>query len=102
MTVNAPLQALLQEVKQERASAGAEPKLPGESLDLREEMTRVRRQGIPVTVIGCDTDMLTPPQHCRRPAELVGGRYRELRLDGGHVWMFGGWPSLVRALDGAT
>ena len=71
-------------------------------LDLREEMALIRRQGTPVTVIGCDSDTLTPPRHCRDMAELLGGSYRELRLDGGHVWMFGRWPSLANALESAT
>jgi pimeloyl-ACP methyl ester carboxylesterase len=68
-------------------------------LDLHDEMTRIRRQGTPVTVIGCDSDTLTPPHHCRKTAELLGGSYKELRLDGGHVWMFGRWPCLADALD---
>lgn len=71
-------------------------------LDLRAEMARIRRQGTPVTVIGCDTDTLTPPDHCRSAAELLGGRYRELRLDGGHVWMFGRWSALESALRSAA
>lgn len=68
-------------------------------LDLRDEMARVRRNGIPVSVIGCDTDTLTPPEYCRSAAGLLGGRYRELRLDGGHVWMFGRWPILKATLE---
>jgi pimeloyl-ACP methyl ester carboxylesterase len=71
-------------------------------LDLHDEMTRIRRQGTPVTVIGCDSDTLTPPSQCRKTAELLGGSYEELHLDGGHVWMFGSWPCLVSALDTAT
>ena len=70
-------------------------------LDLHDEMTRIRRQGTPVTVIGCDSDTLTPPRHCRKTAELLGGSYKELHLDGGHVWMFGRWPCLADALDTA-
>ena len=31
-------------------------------------------------------------------ARLLGGCYREVRLDGGHVWMFGRWPDLVTVL----
>jgi pimeloyl-ACP methyl ester carboxylesterase len=71
-------------------------------LDLREEMALIRRQRTPVTVIGCDSDTLTPPRHCRDVADLLGGSYRELRLDGGHVWMFGRWPVLANALESAT
>lgn len=68
-------------------------------LDLREEMARIRRHGTPVTVIGCDTDTLTPPGHCREAAALLGADYRELRLDGGHVWMYGRWPELASTLE---
>jgi pimeloyl-ACP methyl ester carboxylesterase len=57
------------------------------SLDLTSELRRVASLGIPCAVLGCTTDTLTPVDHCRRIAELVGGRYRELRLPGGHVWM---------------
>jgi pimeloyl-ACP methyl ester carboxylesterase len=71
-------------------------------LDLHDEMTCIRRRGTPVAVIGCDSDTLTPPHHCRKAAELLGGSYEELRLDGGHVWMFGRWPSLADALATAT
>jgi pimeloyl-ACP methyl ester carboxylesterase len=67
-------------------------------LDLRSEMTRVRDGGTPVTVVACDTDTLTSPAHCMSAAGLLGGRYRELRLDGGHVWMFGRWPALSAVL----
>lgn len=70
-------------------------------LDLRSEMARVRRQGTPVTVIACTTDTLTTPEHCKSTAELLGGGYRELHLDGGHVWMFGRWPALKETLEGA-
>jgi pimeloyl-ACP methyl ester carboxylesterase len=56
-------------------------------LDLSAQMRRVRAAGIPTTVIGCSTDTLVTPEHCRRAATLLGGRYRELELGGGHVWM---------------
>jgi pimeloyl-ACP methyl ester carboxylesterase len=71
-------------------------------LDLHPEMTRIRQQGTPVTVIGCDTDTLTPPHHCRRAAELMGATYEELHIGGGHVWMYGRWPSLANTLLAAT
>jgi len=57
------------------------------ALDLSAEMERVRAAGVPVSVIGCATDTLVTPAHCRRAAELLGARYRELAIAGGHVWM---------------
>jgi pimeloyl-ACP methyl ester carboxylesterase len=60
-------------------------------LDLSAEMGEVRRAGTAVTVIGCTTDTLVTPVHCRRSAELLGARYHELPVDGGHMWMFGRW-----------
>jgi pimeloyl-ACP methyl ester carboxylesterase len=71
-------------------------------LDLSREMERVRDAGVPVTVIACATDTLTTPGSSRRIAHLLGGRYRELRLDGGHVWMFGHWQLLARELSSAV
>jgi pyochelin biosynthesis protein PchC len=71
-------------------------------LDLHAEMARIRRHGTPVTVIGCDSDTLTPPHHCRKAAELMGAGYEELHIDGGHVWMYGRWPVLADALLTAT
>jgi pimeloyl-ACP methyl ester carboxylesterase len=67
-------------------------------LDLTDEMKAVRSLGIPVTVIGCDTDTLVTPDHCRKAAALLGAGYSELRLDGGHVWMFGRWQRLAREM----
>jgi pimeloyl-ACP methyl ester carboxylesterase len=67
-------------------------------LDLSDEMKSVRGFGIPVTVIGCDTDTLVTPDHCRKAAALLGAGYSELRLDGGHVWMFGRWQRFAREL----
>lgn len=58
------------------------------ALDLSAEMRRVRTAGVPVSVVGCATDTLVTPAHCRRAAELLGARYRELVVGGGHVWMF--------------
>jgi len=66
-------------------------------LDLSAQMESVRALGIPTTVIGCTTDTLVTPAHCRRAAELVGGSYRELELPGGHVWMLHR-PRALRAL----
>lgn len=56
-------------------------------LDLSAQMARVRAAGIPTTVIGCTSDTLVTPDHCRRAARLLGGEYRELEALGGHVWM---------------
>jgi pimeloyl-ACP methyl ester carboxylesterase len=67
-------------------------------LDLRPQMSSVREAGTPVTVIGCTTDTLTTPAHCVDAAAMLGGSYRELRLDGGHVWMFGRWNALHSVL----
>ena len=67
-------------------------------LDLSHEMARVRALGVPAVVIGCSTDTLTPPATSLRTAELLGGRYREVGYDGGHVWMFGNWERLAREL----
>jgi len=63
-------------------------------LDLSAEMARIRSAGIPTTVIACSTDTLVTRDHCRQTARLTGGRYCELALDGGHVWMFGRWALL--------
>jgi pimeloyl-ACP methyl ester carboxylesterase len=57
------------------------------ALDLRAELRAVRRAGVPCAVVACSGDTLTPLDHCRRIAELSGGRLREVRADGGHMWM---------------
>jgi pimeloyl-ACP methyl ester carboxylesterase len=57
------------------------------ALDLSAEMRRVRRSGIPTTVVGCVTDTLVTVRHCREAARLLGADYRELDLPGGHLWM---------------
>jgi homoserine acetyltransferase len=38
-------------------------------------------------VIGCTTDELITPAHCRRLAELLGASYREVCAPDGHIWM---------------
>jgi homoserine acetyltransferase len=38
-------------------------------------------------VIGCSTDELITPAHCRRLADLLGASYREVRAPDGHIWM---------------
>jgi pimeloyl-ACP methyl ester carboxylesterase len=71
-------------------------------LDLSPEMDTIRAAGVPTTVIGCTTDTLVTPEQCRRVARRLSGRYRELALGGGHVWMFGRWPLLARELAGSA
>jgi len=56
-------------------------------LDLRRECARIRALGIPVTVVGCISDTLVTTEHARALAELLGARYDELDLRGGHMWM---------------
>jgi pimeloyl-ACP methyl ester carboxylesterase len=56
-------------------------------LDLREQLESIRRRGIETDVVGCVGDTLTPVDHCRRIARLAGGRYREVDVRGGHMWM---------------
>jgi pimeloyl-ACP methyl ester carboxylesterase len=58
------------------------------ALDLREEMLGVRAAGVRSLVVACSTDTLVTPAHCRRAADLLGARYAELPVDGGHMWMF--------------
>lgn len=66
------------------------------ALDLSLEMQRVRASGIPTEVVGCATDTLVTPAHCRTAATLLGADYRELALDGGHMWMLTAWPNFSR------
>jgi pimeloyl-ACP methyl ester carboxylesterase len=61
------------------------------ALDLSEQMGEVAATGVPVAVIGCSSDTLVTPDHCQRAAGLLGARYREVALEGGHMWMFGRW-----------
>jgi len=56
-------------------------------LDLRRECARVRAAGIPATVIGCISDTLVTTDRARVLADLLGARYEELDLRGGHMWM---------------
>ena len=57
-------------------------------LDLQREMRRFAVSGVPADVVGCTTDTLVTAGHCRQAAALLGARYRELPLEGGHMWMF--------------
>jgi pimeloyl-ACP methyl ester carboxylesterase len=56
-------------------------------LDLRPQLERVRAASVPATVVGCLSDRLTTPDHCRRLAGLLGAEYREVEAPGGHIWM---------------
>jgi pimeloyl-ACP methyl ester carboxylesterase len=71
------------------AAPGAALRLAREvrALDLSGEMATVRRGGVPVEVVACVSDTLVTPAHCRRQAQLLGARYRQLPLVGGHMWM---------------
>jgi pimeloyl-ACP methyl ester carboxylesterase len=55
-------------------------------LDLRTECERLRRSSARCTVVGCTTDRLTTPDHCRRLAALLGASYDEVDARGGHIW----------------
>jgi len=61
-------------------------------LDLTSEMRSLRASGVPVEVVGCSTDSLVTPAHCREVASILGADYRELELAGGHMWMLTAWP----------
>jgi len=67
-------------------------------LDLSGPMRSLRRLGVPVEVVGCSSDTLVTPSHCRAAAELLGAEYRELDLPGGHMWMLDSWPQLAKLL----
>jgi len=58
-----------------------------QALDLTNELEQIRTHGIRCSVIGCSTDELITPAHCRRLAELLGAGYREVCATGGHIWM---------------
>ena len=64
-------------------------------LDLAPELEQRPCGGIPCTVIGCATDRLTTPAICRRLASDSAPSYRELDVEGGHVWMLHR-PELLR------
>ena len=82
------------------STTAALPRYCGErlALDLSVEMRRVSAAGIDTTVVGCSTDTLVTAAHCRRAADLLGARYRELPLAGGHMWMLDAWPTLAAEL----
>ena len=56
-------------------------------IDLTPELEGLRAAGVASTVVGCSTDRLATPEHCRRVAALLGADYRELIARGGHIWM---------------
>jgi len=68
------------------------------ALDLSHEMEAVRRGGAPVDVVACASDTLVTPAHCRRQAQLLGARYSQLPLLGGHMWMLAGPEHLAAVL----
>ncbi len=58
-----------------------------QALDLTRELEQIRAHRTRCTVIGCSTDELITPAHCRRVAELLGAGYREVCASDGHIWM---------------
>jgi pimeloyl-ACP methyl ester carboxylesterase len=66
--------------------------------DLTAEMGEVRAAAIDTLVVGACGDSLVTTDHCRRTADLLGARYRELAR-GGHMWMLESWPELAALLD---
>ncbi len=64
-------------------------------LDLSRDMRAIRASGIEAEVVACATDTLVTPAQCRVAADLLGAEYRELELDGGHMWMLTSWPSFA-------
>jgi pimeloyl-ACP methyl ester carboxylesterase len=68
------------------------------NLDLSRQMRRLRQLGVPALVVGCASDTLVTPRHCRVTADLLGAEYRELELPGGHMWMLESWPRLAQLL----
>ena len=56
-------------------------------LNLTPELERIRPHRIPCTVVGCVSDQLTTPRHCRRLATLLDASYREVDASEGHIWM---------------
>jgi pimeloyl-ACP methyl ester carboxylesterase len=55
-------------------------------LDVRPELERFHADRIPCSVVGCVTDTLTPPAHCRALAAALGAEYREVDAPDGHIW----------------
>lgn len=55
-------------------------------LDIRQGLERLDVDRVPCTVVGCTTDTLTPPGHCRELATALGADYREVDAHDGHIW----------------
>jgi len=53
-------------------------------LDVRPELERFEQ--LHCSVVGCTTDTLTPPAHCRELAAALGAEYREVDAPDGHIW----------------
>jgi pimeloyl-ACP methyl ester carboxylesterase len=69
------------------------------ALDLSQELAELRGR-IPCAVLAADSDTLTPPDHCRRIAELAGATFEQLAVRGGHVWFLVAGPQLRARLAG--
>jgi pimeloyl-ACP methyl ester carboxylesterase len=70
------------------------------ALDLRRECARVRAARIPTTVIGCVTDTLVTTDRARSLAGVLGARYEELDVRGGHMWMLAERAKLAAIVSG--
>jgi pimeloyl-ACP methyl ester carboxylesterase len=55
-------------------------------LDVRPELERFRADRVNCSVVGCPTDTMTPPAHCRELATALGAEYREVDAPDGHIW----------------
>ena len=62
-------------------------------LDLAEQLALL---AVPTEVVACRGDTLTTVAHCRRIASLARAQYRELDVQGGHMWMLAD-PALFAA-----
>jgi pimeloyl-ACP methyl ester carboxylesterase len=71
-------------------------------LDLTAAMERVRRAGIPTTIVSTPSDTLVPPATARRMAELTGGDLVMVPVASDHIWMFGDWPRFRAVLAAAA
>jgi pimeloyl-ACP methyl ester carboxylesterase len=68
-------------------------------LDLLGECARVRAAGVPALVVGCTSDTLVTCDSARTLAGALGATYRELDLDGGHMWMLAGRDQLAAVVS---
>jgi homoserine acetyltransferase len=69
-------------------------------IDVRPVIDRFDVKRVPCTVVGCTTDTLTPPAHCRELADALGGDYREVDAPDGHIWPVTQPQLLADALSG--